>query len=106
MTKTVTKAERIFNSTWYECLDHAKSWGREYNPDGRAIGYGSLVTEEVVCTRTLNDVQKCIDRRKRELDLNEKYGMYDCSGRAFSCWAKSFRRRGAWWFYHSVAFDV
>ena len=32
--------------------------------------------------------------------------MYDCSGRAFSCWAKSFRRRGAWWFYHSVEFDV
>ncbi len=32
--------------------------------------------------------------------------MYDCTGKAFSCWARSFRRRGSWWFYHSVAFDV
>lgn len=71
------KSEKIFQDTWYECWDHAKAWGKEYNPDGRAIGYGSLITEEVVCTRTLNDVQKCIDRRRRELDLNERYGISD-----------------------------
>lgn len=32
--------------------------------------------------------------------------MYDCTGQAFTCWAKIFQRRGEWWAYHSVGFDV
>lgn len=69
------KAEKIYRDTRYECLRHAKAWGMERNPDGRAIGFGSLITEEVVSTRTLNDVQKYIDRRASELKVEEKYGI-------------------------------
>ena len=32
--------------------------------------------------------------------------MYDCTGQAFTCWYKLFRRRGQFWAYHCVGFDV
>ena len=32
--------------------------------------------------------------------------MYDCTGQAFTSWYKLFKRNGAFYAYHSVAFDV
>lgn len=32
--------------------------------------------------------------------------MYDCTGQAFTNWHKVFVRRGRFWVYHSVSFDL
>lgn len=32
--------------------------------------------------------------------------MFDCTGQAFTNWFKLVRRRGHWFAYHSVSFDV
>ena len=32
--------------------------------------------------------------------------MYDCTGRPFTMWYKMVRRRGHWFAYHCVGFDV
>lgn len=32
--------------------------------------------------------------------------MYDCTGQAFTSWYKLFKRRGQFYAYHSIAFDV
>lgn len=74
---TMTKAEKIFKDTYTECRKNAKSWGFRYNPDGRPVGFNSLVTEEVVYTRTLNDVQKFIDRERKDLARDEKLNVLD-----------------------------
>ena len=70
----MTKAERIFKDTRYECSKHYKAWGREYNPNGKPISFGSLITEEPVSTRTFNAVQKEIDKDRKTLDLAERLG--------------------------------
>lgn len=31
--------------------------------------------------------------------------MYDCTGQAFTCWHRIFRRHGQFWCYHRVGFD-
>ena len=31
---------------------------------------------------------------------------YDCTGKPFTVWFKVFRRRGHWFVYHAVSFDV
>lgn len=71
----MTKAEKIFKDTYYECRKHIRDWGIERNPDGRPVAYGSLITELVVSIRTCNAVQKFIDAESRRLDLNDKYGV-------------------------------
>ena len=71
----MTKAERIFRDTYFECRRHVRNWGIERNPDGRPVAYGSLITEEVVSIRTCNAVQKFIDAEKRRLDMNDRYGV-------------------------------
>lgn len=48
----MTKAEKIFKDTYYECRKHIRDWGIERNPDGRPVAYGSLITELVVSIRT------------------------------------------------------
>lgn len=61
-----TKAERIFEATRWECKKHYEHWGLERNPDGQAVGFNGLITDdESVCTRTFNAVQKFIDQRVR-----------------------------------------
>ena len=32
--------------------------------------------------------------------------IYDCTGQSFTNWYKLFKRRGQFWAYHSVGFDV
>lgn len=38
--------------------------------------------------------------------IEPTYSAYDCTGRPFTNWYKVFRRRGHWFAYHSVGFDV
>ena len=73
----MTKAERIFRDTYAECRKNARSWGFRYNPDGRPVGFNGLITEEVVYVRTLNSVQKFIDRESKNLDRYEKLNVLD-----------------------------
>lgn len=56
-----TKAERIYKATRANCRHHIKLNGFKRNPNGKAIGFNSLFTDEVVTTRTLNAVQKFLD---------------------------------------------
>ena len=70
----MTKAERIFKDTRYECGRHYKAWGREYNPNGKPVTFGSLITEETVSTRTFNAVQKEIDKDRKDLEIAERLG--------------------------------
>lgn len=31
---------------------------------------------------------------------------YDCTGQPFTSWFKVIKRRGLWWVYHAIAYDV
>lgn len=71
----MTKAERIFKDTYFECRRHIKVHGIERNSDGRPVAYGSLITEDAVCIRTCNAVQKEIDKESHRLDMNDRLGI-------------------------------
>ena len=68
----MTKAERIFRDTYTECRLHVKAWGVERNANGKAIGFASLATEEVTCRRTWNEIQRFIDREKKDIEMCKK----------------------------------
>lgn len=72
-----TKAERIFQVTYVQCKRHMEVWGKEYNPNGRPISFGSVFCNdnESVSIRTLNAIQKFIDNRKKMLELDKKYAV-------------------------------
>ena len=40
------------------------------------------------------------------LEIHYRPSAYDCTGQAFTSWYKLFKRRGQFWIYHSVCFDV
>lgn len=43
---------------------------------------------------------------KEFLEIHARPSMYDCTGQAFTSWYKLFKRRGQFYAYHSVCFDV
>lgn len=71
------KAEKIFKDTYTECRLHVKAWGLEYNPNGKAVGFTGVITEEPVCNRTLNEIQKYIDSENYKLDCYDRMGVGD-----------------------------
>jgi len=71
--KKMTKAEKIFKDTYFECMKHIRDWGLEYNENGTPIGYTGLITQETVSTRTCNAVRKEAEKESKRLDMNEKY---------------------------------
>ena len=73
----MTKAERIFKATYFECRTHVKNWGIGRNTNGRPVGYETLITkdDESVSIRTCNAVQKFIESEKRRLERNGKFGV-------------------------------
>lgn len=73
----MTKAQRIFQNTWTECRIHIKDWGMEYNPDGTAIGFNNLVTEEPTNTRTFNAIEKEIEKAERLMKVDHELGIAD-----------------------------
>lgn len=70
-----TKAEKIFKDTYTECRVHAKTWGFEYNANGKIIGFNKLATEEVTCKRTTNAIQALLNGERKNLEIYRKYGM-------------------------------
>ena len=73
----MTKAQRIFQDTYTACRIHIKDWGFEKNPDGKAVGFWSLDTEEPVYARTLNEIDKLIDSNMKMVEFDRKYGFED-----------------------------
>ena len=65
-----TNAERIFEDTRWECRKHIARHGFERNPDGQAVGFIGLTTDdESVSIRTLNAVQKFINAELEVLEM-------------------------------------
>lgn len=73
----MTKAERIFNKTRFECKLLFLSHGVQYNPNGKPVSYNGLIYEEgeVVYIRTCNAVQRIIDSKKKIAQLDLKLGV-------------------------------
>lgn len=71
------KADKIFEDTYRACRLHAKAWGKEYNPDGSAVGFSGLITEDVTSRRTWNAIQKRIDSERKNLELDKQFGMME-----------------------------
>ena len=63
----MTKAERIYGATRSECKRHIENWGYTTNPDGTAIGFASVICldDESVCTRTLNEIEKILLKKRK-----------------------------------------
>lgn len=69
--KKMTKAERIYEATRRECKDiitgiHGYSEGQRLS---------GLVTEEVVCMRTINAIMKLVDKEEHRIRLDEELGV-------------------------------
>ena len=69
--KKMTKAERIYEATRRECKDIITGT-HGYSEGQRLLG---LVTEEVVCMRTINAIMKLVDKEEHSIRLDEKLGV-------------------------------
>ena len=71
MTIKTTKAQRIFHSTRYDCKEHIKHWGFE------GIGFNRLSyrDDESISTRTLNAVEKELERAEKNLRIDRELGV-------------------------------
>ena len=66
----MTKAEKIYNATRFDCKRHISNWGYEEN-----IGFNGLSTEGPVSIRTCNDIQKILDSKFRGIEIDRKLGI-------------------------------
>ena len=69
--KKMTKAERIYEATRRECKDIIT--GTHGYSEGQRLS--ELVTEEVVCMRTINAIMKLVDKEEHRIRLDEKLGV-------------------------------
>lgn len=69
-----TKAERIFNSTFYGAIHHIEVWGIESPFDAWNRLYSNYNDDEYICRRTVNAVLKECDKREKDLNRLIKYG--------------------------------
>ncbi len=53
--------------------------------------------------KTKEDANKYFDEEER---IVCPPSAYDCTGRAFTCWFKIFKRRDNFYAYHSIGYDV
>lgn len=66
----MTKAEKLFNENFRLCRNHVRNHGFEN------IGYASLEDNgEKITTRTINDIQKLIDKERKEIERGKKLGV-------------------------------
>lgn len=66
----MTKAEKLFNENFKLCRKHVRDHGFEN------IGYASLEDNgEKITTRTINDVQKLIDKERKDIERSKKLGV-------------------------------
>ena len=73
----MTKAQKIFQDTWTECRIHIKDWGMKYNPDGTAVGFCNMDTEEVMSARTFNAIEKEIEKAEHMMKMDHELGIAD-----------------------------
>jgi hypothetical protein len=73
----MTKAERIFKETRWECKQHIQTWGYKENPNGKAVGICGLITgnDGFTSTRTHNAIQNIIDIRRDGLKHDMELGI-------------------------------
>lgn len=71
------KAERIYRATKAACRRQIEAFGYEENPNGMAVGFNFVNTEEVVCARTLNEMCKLIKSDYSLLKTSYKLGVVD-----------------------------
>ena len=74
----MTKAENIFKATRFEAIRIIESDMQELTEHWRIAGwcYGKTTEgQQFMSQRTLNAVNKLIDREERRLDMNDKYGI-------------------------------
>lgn len=67
----MTKAERLFKKNYYACKRHVEYHG--FN----GIGFATLECEDddLLPTRTLNDIQKYIDSERKHLERCIQFGV-------------------------------
>ena len=68
-------------------------------------GYIELVSIPEVID-TLDGEDGADEFFKTFLEIHARPSMYDCTGQAFTSWFKIIERRGRFWAYHCVCFDV
>lgn len=80
----MTKAEKIFKDTYYECRNHIRSFGVDRNSDRSVVGFNSFFTDLPVSIRTCNDVQKFIFSELKRLRMNDSLGIGSSESQALS----------------------
>ena len=74
----MTKAENIFKATKYAAMDIIESGRQDLTEHWRIAGwcYGRTPEgQQFMSQRTLNAVNKLIDKEEHRLDMNDKYGI-------------------------------
>jgi hypothetical protein len=67
----MTKAKRIYNDTKAECKKHIESNGYKNN------GFHTLITQEAVSTRTINDIRKLLRKEMEFLLMDKRLNVVD-----------------------------
>lgn len=71
----MTKAERIFKETRFQCLKEINAWGFEES------GFNNVCVRDeedsVICTRTLNELDKIYESKVKMLAMDYKLGVMD-----------------------------
>lgn len=83
---------------------YAYSYGDDDN------GYVELITfplffgtEELI---KINSIEEADEFFREWFYIEPYYTYYDCTGRPFTSWYHVFKRRGTWFAYHRVNYDV
>ena len=71
-----TKAHRIYVATRVACKKNIEAFGLQMNPNGKAVGWNNLVTEEAISPRTINAVEKEMQCHKKDVEIGYKLGIY------------------------------
>ena len=77
MTTRNTKAERIFRRNFYAAIDHIDYWGMENFDAFNRLETGE---DERVCRRTVNAILALCDKKDRDINRNEKFGVEMADG--------------------------
>ena len=60
----MTKAEKIFKDTKYACKKHIEAFGFDN------VGFNRMSTEELVYTRTVNEIRELIKRAYKDIVID------------------------------------
>lgn len=65
----MTKAERIYKDTRYECMRHIEAFGLGRDDKGKIIGFTNVALKdnESISTRTINDLRKCLEADRKQI---------------------------------------